>query len=126
MREAIAQENIAKLKSVLQEAKDAQAIMIAQQIEQAIKNLQVKLKEEEAKKALEDAAFYEKKDIQMSEGGEEDFNYIESTLTRTAWSSNQEDLNELRDIFMTLKEGDTYYEEVKKAIAKIKAKRAKQ
>ncbi len=98
---------------------------LAQQIEQAIKNLQVKLKEEEAKKALEDAEFYEKKDIQMSENGDDDFNYIEATLRRTAWSSDQEDLNELRDIFMTLKKGDTYYEEVKRAIAKIKAKRKK-
>ncbi len=125
MKEAIAQENITKLKNVLQEAKSAQAIMIAQQIEQAIKNLQVKLKEEEAKKALEDAEFYEKKDIQMSENGDDDFNYIEATLRRTAWSSDQEDLNELRDIFMTLKKGDSYYEEVKRAIAKIKAKRKK-
>jgi len=116
-KEAIAEENIDALKTVLQEAKIAQALTIQKEIEQAIKSLQAKLEEEQTE-------FYKEEPEKENGNGVQTFNYIQNTLRDAAWSG-EEKLNELRDIFMTLERDHPYYEEVKKAITKIKAKRAK-
>ncbi len=118
-KEAMKKQNVAALQHLLEEAKEAKALLIQKDIKEALKKLQEKLVEEQTE-------FYkeEPKKYLESEDDDEFISYIQNTIRQAKWSG--EKFNELRDILGTLETDHPYYKKVKKAITDIKAQKVKQ